>query len=321
MTGSPLPGRPSSLAGAAGEGRAAPARDRTPGADARELRALLSAGGRLSGGPGCCRSAPSVVEAVASRAFERRPASAEFSRAMAEGQWDRPSGDGPGIVRGRRHAGGADRTHRARVERGGQNWTLARRKVGIQRVLDASRIDTRHLQQRLAQLVRQLGRGSGHVRRRRCAQLGEERCRPAAPNGRCTVGEPLPRRPAATAAAAAPLTSRHSAAAAVRAEPAARVGAWARAGDDRQCAAAGAARPGRREPRVARRSRRARARGRRGGEPGGGRCARERVPRRRAGAAAPPPPVPAAQQATAELTASLTDVAENDSWVGASAKR
>ena len=39
------------------------------------------------------------------------------------------------------------------VERGGRNWTMARRKEGIQRVLAGSRSDPRRLQQRLSQLV------------------------------------------------------------------------------------------------------------------------------------------------------------------------
>ncbi|MGZ5206046.1 MAG: diguanylate cyclase [Caldimonas sp.] len=39
------------------------------------------------------------------------------------------------------------------VERGGHNWTKARRKEGIHRVLAGSRSDPRRLQQRLAQLV------------------------------------------------------------------------------------------------------------------------------------------------------------------------
>jgi len=39
------------------------------------------------------------------------------------------------------------------IERGGQNWTPARRKEGIQRVLAAGRGDAKKLQQRLSQLV------------------------------------------------------------------------------------------------------------------------------------------------------------------------
>jgi diguanylate cyclase len=97
-----------------------------------------------------------LIEAVAARAFdvETTHASAEFVQAMADGHWEqaeRAMSTAPGaaadalavlierIIRG--------------VERGGQNWTMARRKVGIQRVLDASRTDARRLQQRLSQLV------------------------------------------------------------------------------------------------------------------------------------------------------------------------
>ncbi len=39
------------------------------------------------------------------------------------------------------------------LDRGGRNWTLARKKEGLQRVLQGSRGDPRRLQQRLAQLV------------------------------------------------------------------------------------------------------------------------------------------------------------------------
>jgi len=39
------------------------------------------------------------------------------------------------------------------MERGGRNWTAARRKEGIQRVLAGSRSDSKRLQQRLAQLI------------------------------------------------------------------------------------------------------------------------------------------------------------------------
>jgi len=97
-----------------------------------------------------------ILEAVASRAFDADAthASAEFSRAMAEGQWDhaeRAMESAPGAA-GDALALLIERIVRG-VERGGQNWTVARRKVGIQRVLDASRTDTRRLQQRLNQLV------------------------------------------------------------------------------------------------------------------------------------------------------------------------
>ena len=98
-----------------------------------------------------------LVERVVASAFAADPtrAGADFSRAMAEGRWaeaehvlDRAPAQAAEalavllerIVRG--------------IERGGQTWTVARRKVGIQRVLDASRSDSRRLQQRLSQLVK-----------------------------------------------------------------------------------------------------------------------------------------------------------------------
>ena len=97
-----------------------------------------------------------LVEKLAVRAFDvdATHVRAEFAQAIAEGQWDhaeRAFEAAPGqaadalavlierIMRG--------------VEHGGQNWTAARRKAGIQRVLDATRSDTRRLQQRLSQLV------------------------------------------------------------------------------------------------------------------------------------------------------------------------
>jgi diguanylate cyclase len=96
-----------------------------------------------------------LVELLASRALDGDGhAGAGFGMAMAEGQWDqaeRALEDAPGLA-GNALAALIERIVRG-VERGGQNWTLARRKVGIQRVLDASRGDIRRLQQRLSQLV------------------------------------------------------------------------------------------------------------------------------------------------------------------------
>ena len=98
-----------------------------------------------------------LVERVAARAFEADPsrAGSDFTRAMAEGRWEEA-----GQVLDRAPGQAADalavlleRIVRG-IERGGQAWTVARRKVGIQRVLDASRSDSRRLQQRLTQLVK-----------------------------------------------------------------------------------------------------------------------------------------------------------------------
>jgi diguanylate cyclase len=96
-----------------------------------------------------------VVETLARRALDSESGATahDLHRAMAEGQWEQAERildqvSDPGdtlaslierIVRG--------------LERGGQNWTAARRKVGIQRVLDANRSDNRRMQQRLSQLV------------------------------------------------------------------------------------------------------------------------------------------------------------------------
>ena len=97
-----------------------------------------------------------LVEMVAARAFDADAThvSVDFTRAIAEGQWDQAerafeaapgqAGDALAVLLERIIRG---------IERGGQNWTAGRRKVGIQRVLDASRSDTRRLQQRLSQLV------------------------------------------------------------------------------------------------------------------------------------------------------------------------
>ncbi len=100
--------------------------------------------------------AQKLVEMVSARAFDGGAAAAngDFTKAMAEGQWDLAEralevapGDGAEAL-----AALIERIIRG-LERGGQNWTAARRKVGIQRVLEASRSDARRLHQRLSQLV------------------------------------------------------------------------------------------------------------------------------------------------------------------------
>ncbi|MGH8797090.1 MAG: diguanylate cyclase domain-containing protein [Caldimonas sp.] len=97
-----------------------------------------------------------LVETIAARAFDADAAhaSADFTRAIAEGHWDQAE---RALEAAPAQAGEAlavliERIIRG-IERGGQNWTAGRRKVGIQRVLDASRSDTRRLHQRLSQLV------------------------------------------------------------------------------------------------------------------------------------------------------------------------
>ena len=100
-----------------------------------------------------------LVERLAQRAFGAEAAggaaaAAEFAQAVARGRWgvaerslqNSPAPDASAI------AGLIERIVRG-VDRGGRNWTLARKKDGLQRVLQGSRSDPKRLQQRLAQLV------------------------------------------------------------------------------------------------------------------------------------------------------------------------
>jgi len=92
-----------------------------------------------------------VVELLAQRALEGD--ATELVQAVMEGHWERAERliEHASMQSAGELAVLIERIVRG-LERGGQNWTAARRKVGIQRVLDANRGDTRHLRQRLAQL-------------------------------------------------------------------------------------------------------------------------------------------------------------------------
>jgi diguanylate cyclase len=100
-----------------------------------------------------------LIERVAQRAFDAdaaggAAAAAEFALALARGRWEAaervlqnsPSPDASVI------AALIERIVRG-IDRGGRNWTQARKKEGLQRVLQSSRGDPKRLQQRLAQLV------------------------------------------------------------------------------------------------------------------------------------------------------------------------
>ena len=100
-----------------------------------------------------------LVERLAQRAFDVEAsggatAAAEFAQALARGRWEvaerslqnSPAPDASVI------AALIERIVRG-MERGGRNWTQARKKDGLQRVLQGSRSDPKRLQQRLAQLV------------------------------------------------------------------------------------------------------------------------------------------------------------------------
>ena len=100
-----------------------------------------------------------LIERVAQRAFDAEAsggaaAATEFALALARGRWEAaervlqnsPAADASVI------AALIERIVRG-IDRGGRNWTQARKKEGLQRVLQSSRGDPRRLQQRLAQLV------------------------------------------------------------------------------------------------------------------------------------------------------------------------
>ncbi|MEO7337405.1 MAG: GGDEF domain-containing protein [Caldimonas sp.] len=97
-----------------------------------------------------------LIERVAARAFEADAshAGSEFVMAMAEGRWDLAERtlEGAPAQAGDALARLIERIVRG-VERGGSVWTIARRKAGVQRVLDSSRGDARRLQQRMSQLI------------------------------------------------------------------------------------------------------------------------------------------------------------------------
>jgi diguanylate cyclase len=105
--------------------------------------------------PAVPAEALALVQRLAVRAMgdEGEVRAANFCKALSEAQWDRADsllGDtGP---EGRQLATLIDRVVRG-VERGGRQWTLARKKDSLQRVLDGSRSDARRMQLRLGQLL------------------------------------------------------------------------------------------------------------------------------------------------------------------------
>ena len=100
--------------------------------------------------------AQKLVDRLALRAFEGDAAGTgtEISQAMTNGRWDQAEHlfDAASGAASEALATLFERLIRG-IERGGRNWTPARRKEGIQRVLSGSRGDSRRLQQRLAQLI------------------------------------------------------------------------------------------------------------------------------------------------------------------------
>jgi diguanylate cyclase len=104
--------------------------------------------------PAVPAEALALVQRLAQRAMgdDADVRAANFCRALSEAQWARADallGEGQD---GRPLATLIDRVVRG-MERGGRQWTLARKKDSLQRVLDGSRSDARRMQQRLGQLM------------------------------------------------------------------------------------------------------------------------------------------------------------------------
>ena len=98
-----------------------------------------------------------LVKRLAHRALdEEAPGRAsQFCKSFDDGRWDQADAllndvgaDGPGL------AGLIDRLVRS-LERGSRNWTLARKRESLQRVLQGSGADAQRLQQRLNPLLQQ----------------------------------------------------------------------------------------------------------------------------------------------------------------------
>jgi diguanylate cyclase len=117
-------------------------------------RAYRHEAGDGAGAPALPLRAQRLVDRLALRAFEGDPAGAEIGHAVAQGRWDQAEHlfDSANDATSEALATLIERIVRG-LERGGHNWTPGRRKEGVQRVLSSSRSDARRLQQRLAQLV------------------------------------------------------------------------------------------------------------------------------------------------------------------------
>ncbi|MEO6030646.1 MAG: diguanylate cyclase [Burkholderiaceae bacterium] len=102
----------------------------------------------LSGAPEVTRTAKAALRRLALDKLEPTPEN--YARAYRLEGGDAPVDEAPAL------AALIERIVRG-VERGGRHWTAARKKDSLQRVLDSSRSDARRLQQRLSQLVTSWG--------------------------------------------------------------------------------------------------------------------------------------------------------------------
>ena len=119
-------------------------------------RAYRHEAGEVNGAGVLPPRAQRLVEMVAARAFDTEVthASADFAKAMADGRWDQAE---RALESAPRLGAAALAKLIERIlegaERGGSKLTAAQRRAGIQRVLDASRKDVRSLERRLSQMV------------------------------------------------------------------------------------------------------------------------------------------------------------------------
>jgi diguanylate cyclase len=115
-------------------------------------RAYLQESGGTSAAAALPEKAQRLIEKLAGRALDAR-AGTDLAKAMGEGRWDvaerllsAPDASGAQL------ADMIDRVAKG-VSRGGRQWTTARKKESLQRVLSGSRSDAGKLQQRLNQLL------------------------------------------------------------------------------------------------------------------------------------------------------------------------
>ena len=119
-------------------------------------RAYRHEAGEANGAGVLPTRAQRLVELLAHRAFDTEVtyASADFGKAMVDGRWDQAERALEAVPR-LGAAALADLLERilGGAERGGPKLSAAQRRAGIQRVLDASRKDVRSLERRLSQMV------------------------------------------------------------------------------------------------------------------------------------------------------------------------
>ncbi|MBT9597251.1 MAG: diguanylate cyclase [Vitreoscilla sp.] len=121
------------------------------------VQAWAEESGDVRGGAGVPARAKGVIEKIAARLSDDAALRAEFTQLMNQGQWDQAqrwverSGEGA-AAQSQAWAQLIERLTRG-LERGGKQWTTARKKDSLRRVLDSSRGDLSRMLHRLRQLV------------------------------------------------------------------------------------------------------------------------------------------------------------------------